>query len=146
LFAVAAVCGLIERDALTPSGGFPVPELSILNVLQLAVGLGLLNVWLVRAGSATGYRGGDAKTLREEFRAYGLPDLAFYVVGGLKVAAGVVLIAGVWMELPVRVAAGIVAVLMVGALAMHLKVGDPPNRSVPAALMLLMSGAILLLA
>ncbi len=121
------------------------PELSIPNLLQLAVGLGLLNVWLVRAGSATGYRGGDAKTLREEFRAYGLPDIAFYVVGGLKIGAGVVLVAGVWMDVPVRLAAGVVALLMVGALAMHLKVGDPLKRSLPAALMLLMCGGILLL-
>ena len=123
-------------------GGIAVPEFSILNLLQLVVGLGLLNVWLVRAGAATAYRGGEAKTLREEFRAYGLPDAAFYVVGALKIVAGVVLVAGLWMDLPVRLAAGTVALLMVGALAMHVKVGDPPKRSLPAALMLLMSGAI----
>lgn len=121
------------------------PDLSILAVLQVIVGLGLLNVWLLRAGSATDYRGGEAKTLREEFRAYGLPDVAFYVVGALKIGAGVVLLAGLWLDLPVRVAAGVVAALMVGALAMHVKVGDPARRSVPAALMLLMSGAIVLL-
>jgi hypothetical protein len=34
---------------------------------------------------------------------------------------------------------------MVGALAMHVKVRDAPKRSLPAALMLLMCGAILLL-
>ncbi len=122
------------------------PELSILNLLQLVVGLGLLNVWLLRAGSATDYRGGEAKTLREEFRTYGLPDFAFHVVGGLKVIAGIVLVAGVWMDPPVRVAAGIVALLMIGALAMHVKVSDPPKRSLPAALMLLMCVGILLLA
>ena len=122
----------------------PVPELSIVSLLQLVAGLGLLNVWLVRAGSATEYRGGDAKTLREEFAAYGLPDLAFYVVGGLKVAAGVIFVAGLWLDLPVRLAAGVVALLMVGALGMHMKVGDPVKRSVPAALMLLMCLAILL--
>jgi hypothetical protein len=36
----------------------------------------------------------------------------------------------------------VVAVLMAGALTMHLKVGDPPSKSVPATLMLLMSAAI----
>ena len=121
------------------------PESFILTLLQLVVGLGLLNVWLVRAGSETEYRGGEARTLREEFAAYGLPDIAFYVVGGLKITAGVVLIAGVWIDLPVRLAAGVVAVLMIGALAMHLKVGDPMKRSVPALLVLLMCGGILLL-
>ncbi len=122
------------------------PAVSILTVLQLVVGLGLLNVWLVRAKSPTAYRGGEAKTLKEEFQAYGLPEVAFHVVGALKVVAGIVLLAGIWMDVPVRLAAGVVAALMVGALAMHLKVGDPVKRSVPAALMLLMSGAIVLLA
>jgi len=123
-----------------------VPELSILTVLQLVVGLGLLNVWLVRAGSATDYRGGEARTLREEFQAYGLPDAAFFVVGGLKITAGLVLLAGLWVDAPVRLAAGVVALLMVGALAMHAKVSDPLNRSVPAALMLLMCAGIFFLA
>lgn len=122
------------------------PEISILNALQLVVGLGLLNVWLVRARSATDYRGGDSKTLQGEFEAYGLPDLAFYVVGALKIGAGAVLLVGLWIDLPVRLAAGAVAVLMIGALVMHVKVSDPPMRSVPAALMLLMCAGILLLA
>ena len=39
-------------------------------------------------------------------------------------------------------AAGVVAVLMAGALAMHVKVGDPPSKSVPATLMLLMSAFV----
>jgi uncharacterized membrane protein YphA (DoxX/SURF4 family) len=122
-----------------------VPELSILSFLQLVVGLGLLNVWLLRAGSATDYRGGEAKTLKEEFQAYGLPDAVFYIVGALKIVCGVVLVAGLWVDMPVRAAAGIVALLMVGALVMHVKVSDPPKRSLPAALMLLMSVGIVLL-
>ena len=121
------------------------PMISISVVLQVIVGLGLLNVWLLRSGSATRFRGGTATTLKEEFAAYGLPGAAWYVVGALKIAAGVILIAGVWMPLPVRLAAGVVAVLMIGALAMHLKVGDPPMKSLPAALMLVMSLAIVLL-
>lgn len=122
------------------------PDLSILTVLQVVVGLGLLNVWLLRARSSTDYRGGDAASLAEEFQAYGLPKLAFYVVGALKIGAAIVLIAGLWFDLPVRLAAGVVVALMLGALAMHAKVGDPAKRSVPAALMLVMSAAIVALA
>ena len=121
------------------------PGFSVLVVLQLVVGLGLLNVWLLRSRSATSYRGGEARTLKEEFHAYGLPDSMFYLVGLLKVGAGVVLVTGVWLDLPVQAAAGVVALLMVGAIAMHVKVGDPVGRSVPAALMLIMSAGILLL-
>ena len=121
------------------------PPITIPVILQVIVGLGLLNVWLVRSARATAFRGGAATTLKEEFAAYGLPDAALYVVGALKIAAGIILIAGVWMPLPVSIAAGVVAVLMVGALAMHLKVGDPLMKSLPAALMLVMCLAIVML-
>jgi uncharacterized membrane protein YphA (DoxX/SURF4 family) len=121
------------------------PPISIPAVLQVIVGLGLLNVWLLRSAAATPYRGGKATTLKEEFAAYGLPEGAWYVVGALKVAAGILLIAGVWLPLPVDIAAGVVAVLMVGALAMHLKVRDPLMKSLPAALMLAMCLAIVIL-
>ncbi|MBM3752054.1 MAG: DoxX family protein [Acidimicrobiia bacterium] len=119
--------------------------LSLSSLLQLVVGLGLLNVWLMRRHSATSFRGGAAQTLQDEFGAYGLPGFVFYVVGALKIGAAITLIAGVWFALPVREAAALVAALMVGAIAMHLKVGDPPMKSLPAALMLVMSAAIVAL-
>jgi uncharacterized membrane protein YphA (DoxX/SURF4 family) len=120
--------------------------LSLTSVLQLVVGLGLLNVWLVRPKSATAYRGGAAASLREEFAVYGLPSAVFYVVGGLKITAALVLIAGVWFTLPVRPAAAVVAALMVGALFMHIKVSDPVKKAVPATVMLALSSAIVVLA
>jgi uncharacterized membrane protein YphA (DoxX/SURF4 family) len=110
----------------------------ILIVLQLAVGLGLLNVWMLRRGGPTGYRGGHAQTLRGEFDAYGLPGWLFFVVGGLKVVAGLALIAGIWVPVLVRPAALVVSTLMVGALAMHVKVKDPVRRSLPALAVLVM--------
>lgn len=119
--------------------------LTVPAVLQLIVGLGLLNVWLVRPKSATAYRGGAATSLKEEFAVYGLPSGVFYVVGALKVTAAIVLIAGVWIALPVQLAAGVIAGLMVGALAMHLKVGDPVKKALPAGTMLLLSATIVLL-
>ena len=119
--------------------------LTVAAVLQLIVGLGLLNVWLVRPRSATAYRGGEASSLQEEFAVYGLPSAAFYIVGALKISAAVVLIAGVWITLPVQIAAGVIAALMVGALGMHLKVGDPAKKAVPAGTMLLLSATIVLL-
>ena len=121
------------------------PELSIASFLQLVVGLGLLNVWMVRAGSSTDYRGGESTTLREEFKAYGLPDFVFYAVGALKIGSALVLVAGLWVSVPVKPAAGIIALLMVGALAMHVKGGAPPMLTLPAAAMLLMTAGIVLL-
>jgi uncharacterized membrane protein YphA (DoxX/SURF4 family) len=115
---------------------------TIASVLQILVGLGLLNVWLLRRQSATAYRGGAAKNLKEEFAAYGLPAPMFYIVGGLKIICGVLLLVGLAYPPVVLPAAAVVAVLMVGAVAMHLKVGDPVTKYVPATLMLAMSGAI----
>jgi uncharacterized membrane protein YphA (DoxX/SURF4 family) len=115
---------------------------TIASVLQILVGLGLLNVWLLRRQSATAYRGGSAKNLKDEFAAYGLPAPMFYIVGGLKIICGVLLLVGLAYPAVVLPAAATVAVLMVGAVAMHLKVGDPVTKYVPATLMLAMSGAI----
>jgi hypothetical protein len=120
--------------------------LTVPSVLQLIVGIGLLNVWLVRPRSATAYRGGESTSLKEEFAVYGLPGFAFYAVGALKITAALVLIAGVWLELPVTIAAGVVAALMVGALLMHVKVGDPAMKALPATVMLALSATIVLLA
>ena len=111
-------------------------------ILQAIVGLGLLNVWLLRRESATAYRGGEAKNLKDEFATYGLPAPMFYIVGGLMIICGVLLLVGLAYPPVVLPAAAVVAVLMMGAVAMHLKVGDPVSKYVPAALMLAMSGAI----
>ena len=112
------------------------------SILQVIVGLGLLNVWLLRRGSTTSYRGGEAKNLKEEFATYGLPAAMFYIVGGLKIICGVLLLVGLAYPPVVLPAAAVVVVLMFGAVVMHNKVGDAGVKFVPATLMLAMSGAI----
>ncbi len=112
------------------------------SILQVIVGLGLLNVWLLRRGSSTAYRGGEAKNLKEEFATYGLPASMFYIVGTLKIICGVLLLVGLAYPPVVLPAAAVVVVLMLGAFVMHLKVGDAVVKFVPATLMLAMSGAI----
>ena len=104
--------------------------------------IGLLNVWLLRANQRTQYRGGNAQTMREEFAAYGLPPLAMYLVGTLKVGAALCLIAGIWWSSLVFPAALLIAILMVGALAMHVKIHDPFQKSLPAVVLLLISVVI----
>jgi uncharacterized membrane protein YphA (DoxX/SURF4 family) len=119
------------------------PDFSIDSALQLITALGLLNVWLLRSSSATSYRGGNAQSLKEEFSAYGLPGAAFYVVGSLKVGAAIALLIGMWVPTLVQPAASLIAVLMVGAVSMHVKVGDPILKSVPALGMLALCAAML---
>jgi len=95
------------------------PPITLASVLQVVLALGLLNVWLLRPNKATGYRGGTARNLKEEFATYGLPDSMFYIVGGLKLAAAAALLAGLWMPKLALAAAVTLIVLMAGAVAMH---------------------------
>lgn len=115
---------------------------TLLIVLQLAVALGLLNVWLLRFHRSTAYRGGDASSMREEFARYGLPPWSVWLIGTLKVGAALCLIAGVWLHSLVLPAALLVSALMIGALAMHLKIRDPFKKSLPALLVLAASAVI----
>ena len=117
----------------------------LLIILQVVVGLGILTVWLIRANWATGYRGGDAKTLKEEFATYGLPSWFFYLVGTLKIVCALAVLAGIWFPLLATLGAAGLAVLMAGAFTMHLKVKDPFSKAIPSLVMLAMSLAIALL-
>lgn len=113
-----------------------------LIVLQVLVALGLLNVWLIRREKGTEYRGGNAHSMREEFAVYGLPAWSMYLVGGLKILAAICLIAGIWMHALILPASVVLIVLMIGALAMHLRVSDPAKKSLPAVMLLIASGLI----
>lgn len=104
----------------------------IVHICQIIVGVGLLNVWLLRFNKPTAYRGGTSTTMLGEFAAYGLPAWSCYLVGFLKVASALALLAGLLYPNLVLPAAVVVAVLMIGAVAMHFKVGDPFKKSVPA--------------
>ena len=116
----------------------------LIIILQVVAALGLLNVWLLRANRSTSYRGADAKNMREEFAAYGLPAWKVALIGVLKVGAAVALIAGIWFPLLVLPAALLICVLMVGALSMHFKIHDPLRKSAPAAGMLALALLIVL--
>ena len=105
-------------------------------VLQVVVGLGILNVWLIRANWSTGYRGGEAKSLKDEFATYGLPVWFFYLVGILKIACALALLVGIWFPILVIPGALGLAVLMAGAFTMHLKVKDPFKKTWPSLAML----------
>jgi uncharacterized membrane protein YphA (DoxX/SURF4 family) len=111
----------------------------LINAFQIIVALGLVNVWLVRFGRKTPYRGGSSETLPGEFAAYGLPSWSVWFVGALKLGCAVLFLAGIWLPVVVPAAAAVLALLMLGAIFMHVRVRDPLIRSLPATLMLGMS-------
>lgn len=113
--------------------------------LQILVALIILNVWILRRGMATPFRGGDAKNMREEFATYGLPFWFMRAVGGLKVTLALALLVGIWIPGVAQWAAIGMGVLMLGALVMHLKVKDPILKALPSiALLALCVGMVLL--
>ncbi len=116
-----------------------------LMVLQILIGFVILNVWLFRSSKPTNWRGGSAKTLREEFEVYGLPHWFMNVVGTVKVALAIMLAITIWYPyLAVPAAIGI-AILMGGAVAMHIKIKDPLLKSAPAFTMMTLCLAIIAL-
>ncbi len=111
----------------------------IKTLLIAITSISILNVWLFRFGKPTIYRGGDASTLLEEFQVYGLSENMMYVVGAVKILAAVLLILGIFYDKLIIPAASVIGVLMVGAIAMHFKIGDPGIKFFPAGLFLLLS-------
>ena len=83
--------------------------------------------------------------MREEFAAYGLPEWFMYLIGALKIVVAVLLIIGIWVPAVVLPTATLLCILMLGALSMHVKIGDPIMKSLPALGMLAL-GIVMVLA
>ena len=106
---------------------------------QIIIALGIFNVWIIRYGKETNWRGGEAKNMKEEFAAYGLPSEFMVFIGAAKILLAICLIIGIWIPLLVKPAAIAMAFLMIGAVSMHVKVKDSLQKSLPAFTMLLLS-------
>jgi hypothetical protein len=117
---------------------------TIVSVAQVVVALAILNVWILRFGKATSWRGGEAANMREEFAVYGLPDWFMFTIGFLKISLSALLIVGLWVPALTKPAATGMALLMIGAIAMHFKAGDAPRKSLPAFVVLSLCALIAL--
>jgi len=106
--------------------------------LQCIVAISILNVWLIQHKKPTQWRGGDATTIVEEFKVYGLPVWMCYLVGTLKVILALGLIAAIWYPALRMPSALGLAILLLGSIIMHLKINDPLKKSFPAFLFLVM--------
>ena len=115
-------------------------------LFQIIAGLGILNVWLLRFSQDTEYRGGKASNMSEEFVVYGLPTVAVYIIGFLKIVSAIGLLGGIFIQSFVIPSAILLAALMIGAFAMHIKIKDPFKKSIPALIVLALCVAIVLFA
>ena len=116
--------------------------MELILILQLLISIGLINVWFFRFNKATEFRGGNAKNMREEFQAYGLPAWSMYLVGAAKVVIAILLIVSIWFQELLVYNLLALAVLMIAAVLMHIKVKDPIKKSYPALSILFMIALI----
>ena len=113
---------------------------------QILIALTIFNVWILRYRKPTPWRGGQSKNMQEEFQVYGLPVWFLHTINVLKLLLAVLLVTGVWLSELTRPAAVGMTVLMLGAVLMHFKVGDPLKKSLPASVLLLLSLSLAVLA
>ena len=66
--------------------------------------------------------------MKEEFQAYGLPAWSMYLVGAAKVFIAVMLIVSIWFKELLVYNLLALAVLMIAAVLMHIKVKDPIKK------------------
>ena len=106
---------------------------------QITIALSIYNVWFFRFNKPTRYRGKNAETMKDEFISYGLPDYFVWLIGFLKVTLATLLLIGIYINSLVFPASIGMAILMVGAIAMHIKVNDDIIKSLPATIFLILS-------
>ena len=108
-------------------------------IIKVIILLSILKVWLFNYNKSSPWRGGEANSMKQEFANYGLPDWMLPTIGVLKVGLAIILFISIWFP-SVEVLGGYgIAILMLGAIAMHVKIGDPIKKSLPAFLFLVLA-------
>lgn len=115
---------------------------SLLIILQIILAGAMLDVWLIRYNRPGVFRGGDARTMAEEFRVYGLPDWFRNLIRILKLSCGACMLIGIVYPPVAGWGALALAGLMTGAVSMHIKVRDPVYKALPAMTFLVLSLAV----
>ena len=105
--------------------------MDIIITIKIISALGIFNVWMLRYNKMTEYRGGNAKSLKEEFETYGLKSWQMYIIGAIKIIISILFIVSCFSEyvnmldFAVFYGAAIMSLIMIGAILMHLKLNDP---------------------
>lgn len=109
---------------------------------KIIIFISIINVWFIRFNKPTPWRGGDSKSMKEEFETYGLSHTIMYLVGTIKVGLAILLIVSLWIKDFSTPAAGAMGIFMLGAIAMHFKADDPNIKSFPALILFILSVGI----
>ena len=68
----------------------------LVTILQIAIAVVIIAVWIFRPRLETSFRAGNAKNIVEEFAVYGLPQWSVYAIGITKLTLAILLIVGIW--------------------------------------------------
>ena len=112
-------------------------QFTISDLLQLVVGFSILIVWICRSSKPTSYRVGDAQTLAEEFTEVGMPEWVYDVLRIFKPIFAFLLVIGIVYKPFSLPCLAFTTLVMIGAVAAHLKVRDSIAKWWPAAMLLL---------
>ena len=111
----------------------------IIIFLKIIVGVSIINVWLIQPNNPSRWRGGDAKTIIEEFNVYGLSKTFYKVVFVVKVGLAILLLLSIKYDFLTLYSSLGLAALLLGSIVMHFKVKDPLMKSFPAILFMIMN-------
>ena len=117
----------------------------LIIAVKIFIFFSIVNVWFFKFGKPTSWRGGQASSMKEEFKAYGLSETVMYLVGALKLLFAMLLVLSIQIESVAVPAASGMAILMLGAIIMHFKINDPMKKSLPAFSFLVLSAVIIVL-
>ena len=118
----------------------------IIIFLKIIVGVSIINVWLIQPNKPSRWRGGDAKTIIEEFNVYGLSKTFYNFVFVIKVGLAVLLLVSIKYDFLTLYSSLGLASLLGGSIVMHIKVKDALFKSFPAFLFMVMNLIIAYLA
>lgn len=110
-------------------------DFSLQTLIKIVISFSLLNVWLLRYKQESRWRGGSARNMHEEFKAYGLPKGSILIIGFLKVMLAILLLVSIWYVHYEKLILILIATLLIGAIAMHLKIKDSYIKSIPALIL-----------
>jgi hypothetical protein len=138
-----SLCMAVAAVVLAYTGHSDYAE-GVAVIIQAVVALVPFSVMTVRAEQETPFRPPGAKNLEDEFQAYGYPSWFCKVFRVVKASVALVVAVGiVWTPATVAGASGIL-LFMIAAVLSHIKVQDPPQKSVPSGTLLLMCIVLLM--
>ena len=116
---------------------------TLIDIVMIVISLSILNVWIIRFGKSTPWRGGSSANMTEEFKTYGLSKGFMWLIGFLKVTLALLLLVSIWVPSLRVFSAGGILILMLGAVIMHIKIQDPFKKSIPALTFLALSAVVI---